>query len=206
MTATQNTMIWGSAPSTTCLKLWEYVSDIGGQDVLILGAGDGRNAKFLASQNFSVVCVDPDPKAISELESWAKTEGIALKTFVSDYDSFELSDQFDIVLSVGAIKNVDRDSVEKLFSKIAALTKPSGYNAISVFIDKPFINLQERRELFCSGDLMSLYGNSLILWTNQELFRGDSDDLYCVDRIIAKILPAGHKLDPEEVTGALSLI
>ncbi len=206
MTATQNTMIWGSAPSTTCLKLWEYVSDIGNQDVLILGVGDGRNAKFLASQNFSVVCVDPDSQAISELEKWAKIEGINLRTYVSDYDSCELSGQFDIVLSVGAIKNTNQESVEKLFSKIIAATKPNGYNAISVFIDKPFIDIADRKGLFNSGDLMSKYGSNMILWTNQELFRGNGNDLYCVDRIIAKVLPAGHKLNPDDVTGALSLI
>lgn len=206
MTATQNTMIWGSAPSTTCLKLWEYVSDIGNQDVLILGVGDGRNAKFLASQNFNVVCVDPDSQAISELEKWAKIEGIDLRTYVSDYDSCELSGQFDIVLSVGAIKNTNQESVEKLFKKIIAATKPNGYNAISVFIDKPFIDIADRKGLFNSGDLMSKYGNNMILWTNQELFRGNGNDLYCVDRIIAKVLPAGHKLNPDDVTGALSLI
>ncbi len=206
MAATQNTMIWGAAPSTTCLKLWEYVSDIGNQDVLILGVGDGRNVKFLASQNFNVVCVDSDSQAISELEKWATVEGINLKTYVSDYDSCELSGQFDIVLSVGAIKNTNKDSVNNLFSKIIAATKPNGYNAISVFIDKPFIDIADRNGLFNSGDLMSKYSSNMILWTNQELFKGNGNDLYCVDRIIAKILPSGHKLNPDDVSGALSLI
>jgi tellurite methyltransferase len=209
MSSKTHTMIWGSAPSTTCLKLWEYISETENQHFLIYGIGDGRNAKFLASQDFEVVAIDSDAEAVENLKKWAIAEGKNMSALVGNLDSIDIGGPYDVILSVGALNRISPDKRDKIFAQMLEHTKPNGYNAISVFVDKPFVRKHLSTDVgafFKSGELMSYYHQCNISWTNQELFRGSQDDLFCVDRIIARKLPDGHMINPEDIIQTVNLV
>ena len=209
MNSKMHTMIWGSAPSTTCLKLWEYVAETQNQHFLVYGIGDGRNAKFLAEQGFEVVAVDSDNEAIESLKSWAKANGAKVNAITGNLETVDIGGPYDIVLSVGVLNRVDPAKRSQVFDHLLAKTKPGGYNAVSVFVDKPFIRQSQPADIgtfFKSGELVSYYQACNIIWTNQELFRGNADDVFCVDRVIAKKMEDGHIISAEEISQSISLV
>lgn len=204
-----HTMIWGSAPSTTCLKLWEFISEIENQKFLIYGIGDGRNAKFLASQGFDVVAIDPDNDSVESLKKWAKDEGRKITALAGDLDSIDIGGPYDVILSVGVTNKILAEKRNDVFSKLLERTKPFGFNAVSVFVDKHFIgsdSASETGHFFRSGELMSYYHSCEICWATQELYKGTGDDLFCVDRVIARKMPEGHRVDPNNIGQSVSLV
>jgi cyclopropane fatty-acyl-phospholipid synthase-like methyltransferase len=209
MTSNKHTMIWGAAPSTTCLKLWEYISEVENQKILVFGIGDGRNAKFLASQGFEIVALDTDADLVENLKNWAKSEGRKLAAYVGDASQLDIGGPYDVILSVGMFNKIPPSQRDILFAQLLERTKPFGHVAVSVFVDKHFIDSNTKNDSktnFCSGQLMGYFHQSYICWTNQELYKNESDELYCVDRIIVRNIPQGHKMDPKEIGQLVSLV
>lgn len=204
-----HTMIWGSAPSTTCLKLWEFISEIEDQKFLIYGIGDGRNAKFLAGQGFDVVAVDSDSDSVESLRRWAADEGRKIQVIVGDIDTMDIGGPYDVILSVGMVNKIPTDKRNDIFSKLLEKTKPFGFNAVSVFVDKHFIGSKtfaESNHFFKSGELMGYYHSCEICWATQELYKGTGEDLFCVDRVIVRKMPEGHRVDPSNIGQSVSLV
>lgn len=202
-------MIWGTAPSTTCLKLWEYISEVENQKILVFGLGDGRNAKFLASQGFDIVAIDNDAEQVENLKNWAKSEGKSISAMVCDPGSIDVGGPYDVILSVGMFNKIPVSQRERLFSHVLESVKPFGHVAVSVFVEKHFIESNGKGDSsteFYSGQLMGFFHETQICWTNQELYKNESDELYCVDRIIAKKIPQGHKIDPKEIGQLVNLV
>lgn len=204
-----HTMIWGSAPSTTCLKLWEFISEVENQKFLIYGIGDGRNAKFLAGQGFDVVAIDPDPDSVESLKKWAKDENRKIMALTGDLDTIDIGGPYDVILSVGMMNKVPDGKRNEVFGRLLERTKPFGFNAVSVFVDKHFIGSTPTSEagfFFKSGELMNYYHSCDICWTTQELYKGTAADLYCVDRVIARKMQEGYKIDPKDIGQSVSLV
>lgn len=202
-------MIWGAAPSTTCLKLWEYVSEVENQKILVFGLGDGRNAKFLASQGFDIVAIDNDTDQVENLKAWGKAEGRNIIALAGDPCSMDIGGPYDVILSVGMFNKIPVDQRDSMFAMLQEKTKPFGHIAVSVFVDKHFIlgdGKSDAKSYFSSGQLMEYFHESYICWTNQELYKNETDELYCVDRIIARKIPKGHKIDPKEIGQLVSLV
>ncbi|MBP7732782.1 MAG: methyltransferase domain-containing protein [Caldisericia bacterium] len=209
MSSKMHTMIWGSAPSTTCLKLWEFISEVENQKFLIYGIGDGRNAKFLAGQGFEVVAIDPDNDSVETLKKWAKDEGRKITALAGDLDSIDIGGPYDVILSVGMMNRIPDTQRDEVFGKLLERTKPFGFIAVSVFVDKHFIGSNptpEASHFFKSGELMGYYHTCDICWTTQELYKGSGDDLFCVDRIMARKMPEGHRVDPNNIGQSVSLV
>jgi SAM-dependent methyltransferase len=66
---------------------------------LDLGAGEGRNALWLARQGWQVTAVDLSRVALDRLSAHAEEEGLRVETVVADIDSFlALGERFDLVV------------------------------------------------------------------------------------------------------------
>lgn len=56
---------------------------------LCLGAGEGRNAIFLARRGFSVTAVDLSQVGLAKAKAWAEEHGLALETEVADLGTYQ---------------------------------------------------------------------------------------------------------------------
>ncbi|ABK83253.1 class I SAM-dependent methyltransferase [Campylobacter fetus] len=72
-----------------------------GKSIIDIGCGTGTVAIPLASKGAKVCGIDLSPGMLEVLENDAKTLGIdsLITTFISDWDSYEIKDKFDIVLT-----------------------------------------------------------------------------------------------------------
>ena len=60
---------------------------------LVLAAGEGRNAVFLAQQGFDVTAVDVSARGLAKCRQLAAERGVSVRTVVADLDTFDLGRQ-----------------------------------------------------------------------------------------------------------------
>jgi 2-polyprenyl-3-methyl-5-hydroxy-6-metoxy-1,4-benzoquinol methylase len=75
--------------------------------VLDIGAGQGRDALFIARQGHAVTAVDLSPSGMKQLQQDADSEKLNIKTHVADICEFVPPHGFDIVLIDRALHMLD---------------------------------------------------------------------------------------------------
>ena len=123
--------------------------------VLDLGVGQGRNALFLATKGFSVVCVDVSKVAIRQFRDYAEKLGVEVKGVAEDITQFEFDQKYDIIISIGTLNLLQKEDAIELIERIKANTKSHGLNAVMAFTELD--PLQLISFLFESNELKRLY-------------------------------------------------
>ena len=207
MANSYNTMSWGTAPSTTCLKLWEFTDPEKLSDILVFGIGDGRNVIFLAQQGFNVTAVDTSKEIVDKVKKWADDVGVNINARKIDLTSLDLGGPYDTIISVGFAHVIPKDKRTELFAYLDKITKDGGFHAVSSFVDKPFLSKSSMvtEQLLTSGELLSYYHSWRIHWSTQELFK-NATDVHCVDRLIGEKIAPGHKISADDIQQPLGIV
>lgn len=128
-----------------------------GASVLDLGCGEGRLMLPLAEAGFKVVGVDVSEAGIAKLKRIAGERGLEVDASVADLNTFEISGEFDLMISDGVFHNIHREHAERLIAEMKSHTRPGGYNLVKLFTTKVppppelakfHIGLWEEEELF----------------------------------------------------------
>lgn len=91
--------------------------------VLDVGAGQGRNALFLARRGFEVDAIDLSAVAIETVSLRAAEEGLRIRALVCGFESFVPAvDHYSTVLLLGLIPVLVRDSIELLRERVSTWT------------------------------------------------------------------------------------
>jgi SAM-dependent methyltransferase len=114
------------------LKVHIGVMDRTGQ-VLDVGAGQGRNALFLAREGVSVDAVDPSAVAVEILSSVAKRENLPLRAHRCGFEDFDPQVPYGAVLLLGLIPELPRDSIRLLLERIDKWTVAGGLAFATAF-------------------------------------------------------------------------
>ena len=166
-------LFWKEQPSDICLEILDKFPPDKFPKIIDIGAGEGRNAIFFAKQGYKVTAVDISKNGINKIKKIAKIQGVEIKTIVEDITNLKIEDTYDIVFSMGTLHYVESQKRKELFERLKESTRFEGINVISVFVYKPFIKElrtdSEIRNLFCSGELMSYYGEWKILNTMEKI-------------------------------------
>lgn len=96
--------------------------------VLDLGCGQGRDALFLGGIGYRVVGVDISDVGIEQLNKAAKQEELQVEGVVADISSFDITNEYDIVL-LDSMFHFYKNDVEKetrLLRRIMEEIKPGG--------------------------------------------------------------------------------
>lgn len=68
---------------------------------LCLAEGQGRNAVWLAQQNFAVTAMDQSPVGLDRAQKLAEERGVAIQTEVGDLTSYDLGEgRWDTIVSI----------------------------------------------------------------------------------------------------------
>jgi tellurite methyltransferase len=119
--------LFGEEPMPLVKKALKYVSE---GKALELGVGNGRNTLFLLSNSFEVTGVDMSEEGIKILNKRAK-DSPSLNLIVSDVLEFESTEKFDLVLAIGLLHFLEKESIDSLISKMKAWTTKGGLNVIA---------------------------------------------------------------------------
>lgn len=105
-----------------------------GGAALDVGAGWGRNARFLAANGFEVTAVDTDSEALAELDDYAERSGAPIITHVCDIRTFRPHREYDVVVCTMTLHFVTSQAeFEAALAMLKAATAPDGILVASTY-------------------------------------------------------------------------
>ena len=122
----------GNEPSNL---LWEKYGLIDrSKPVLDVGAGQGRNAFFLARKGFSVDAIDNSLVSVETVKSVAAREGLPIRTFHSGFAEFRQENcMYSGVLLLGLVQILTRSEIGLLGQKAKEWTETGGLLFVTAF-------------------------------------------------------------------------
>lgn len=134
--------------------------------VLELGAGEGRNALFLAGKGFEVTALDVSAVGVEKINTQAKSLGLTLNTEVGDALSYQWPKNFDVIVSTFMMHHLSRADALTLIGQIKENTTAGGLHALSLFTKEGDFftqNPETPRFYPALGELKEIYNDWEIL-------------------------------------------
>lgn len=186
---------WGKQPSAMCDRVIEIIrpSSDYRPKLLDLGCGEGRNAVYFAQHGFDVFGLDTSLPGLKKAKRYAEEVGVSVETIQADIINYTLKDTYDVIFSTGTLHYLPPEVRSQRFQDYKDCTSPDGINALSVFVEKPFIprapDAEATAHVYQSGELMSYYWDWEILYSTEEIFDDMSSGIphqHAVNRIISR--------------------
>lgn len=115
--------LFGEAPAQ---MLVENPWIIEGSDTcLCVADGEGRNSVWLAKQGLSVTSFDLSPTAVERARALAEKAGVRLETHINDWEGWDWSRSFDLVVAVFVQFMGPEDRVHQ-FETLRQAVRPGG--------------------------------------------------------------------------------
>lgn len=132
---------WGTKPAKYVRLLVDYIgNDLTNMAILDFGAGEGKNAVYLANYGANLTAVDISPVALSRFKLQPNYHEVShrIKTVTTDIRNANFRDDtFDVVVAYGILHCLD--SVAEISSQIVNIkkwVKSSGYFVGATFTDE----------------------------------------------------------------------
>lgn len=103
--------------------------------VLDYGCGLGNLAVAAARKGCSVVALDASHTAIERLRQVARAESLALQAGEVDLRTYELSEDFDVAVSIGLLMFFDCPTAFARLADLQAHVRPGGVAVVNVLVE-----------------------------------------------------------------------
>jgi tellurite methyltransferase len=186
---------WTTEPSAICHRVVEIVQPSKERKLKLidLGCGEGRNAVFFATHGFDVLGLDLSAPGLEKMRRLADEQGVPVATQLGDIRSFELQHEYAVVFSTGALHYMPPEIRRERYAHFKQMTRAGGVNALSVFVNKPFIaeapDAEATAHQYHSGELLGYYWDWEVVYTTEEIFDCNSSGIphrHAVNRVIAR--------------------
>lgn len=150
-----------------------------------IGAGEGRNALWLAQEGFDIYAIEPSVVGSHKIEQKAKDSGISLHIINKDFLTAAkgLSD-VGFVLTMTSLEHMEYDYLQETIGEIKRILKSGGYIYAMVFTEddpgyrKETVNASECamfiKHYFKKGELRELFGDFEILEYSEYIKQDDT--------------------------------
>lgn len=121
-------MPWADRTEMEVERALAMLKPAGGERVLDLACGTGRHSRELTRRGFEVVGVDISPELLEMAEREAGEAGLEIAFMQADLRELELSEEFDLVLSLndGAVGYFETDEENRRTFEVVAQVLRSG--------------------------------------------------------------------------------
>jgi len=115
--------------------------------VLDVGAGQGRNAFYLARWGFAVDAVEPAPAGAETIAAVAARDGLRIRTHACGFEDFPGEPSgYSGILLIGMTQVLSREAMVDLLARVDAWTAPRGLVFVTAFtVDDARYALHARR-------------------------------------------------------------
>ncbi|MBU6231175.1 MAG: methyltransferase domain-containing protein [Patescibacteria group bacterium] len=153
-------------PSDAVIRAAELIAPC---STLDLGAGEGRNAIYLARAGFDVTAVDFSEVGLRKLQKEAKAARVSVRIKKSDVLGFEWDRPFRLIVCAYVMHHIGRAQGLELIEKMKRSTERRGLNVIAAFTTEGDFFRKDpvaSAELFYPklGELDQLYSGWEIEW------------------------------------------
>lgn len=104
-------------------------------DLLDYGCGMGNLAVAAARRGCRVVALDGSATAIAHLQQRATAEALAIRALHADLRNFELTGEFDTVVSIGVLMFFDCATAERNLARLRSHLREGGFAIINVLVE-----------------------------------------------------------------------
>ncbi|MFH2203499.1 MAG: class I SAM-dependent methyltransferase [Elusimicrobiota bacterium] len=101
--------------------------------VLDMGAGQGRNALYLAKEGYSVHAVDLSQVGVDSIKKAAAGDQLPVEAHLCGFDRWEKPGAYSAVLLFGIIPDLDRDGIQTLAKKASSWLRDDGLLLVNAF-------------------------------------------------------------------------
>ncbi|MGE3313632.1 MAG: cyclopropane-fatty-acyl-phospholipid synthase family protein [Planctomycetaceae bacterium] len=123
-------LVYGAAPNEFLASMAGLFPESG--DALDIGAGEGRNALFLASRGLNVLAVDQSAVGMQKAQRLALERGLKLRTEAADLNDFDAGpNSFDVVSSI--FVHLPRELRAKVHQRVVKWLKPGGIYLLEAY-------------------------------------------------------------------------
>lgn len=132
---------WGTAPAKYVRLLVDYVgNDLSNMAILDFGAGEGKNAVYLANYGAKITALDISSVALSRFNLQPNYNEVShrIKAINGDVRDFDFDDNaFDVVIAYGILHCLDSViEISNQIIKIKKWVRDSGYFVGATFTDE----------------------------------------------------------------------
>ena len=121
--ATTEGYLFGEAPARVLVENPWMVA--GATTCLCVADGEGRNGVWLARQGLTVTSFDGAPTAVDRARALAARSGVAVEAQVSDWDQWDWSRSFDLVVAI-FVQYAGPDARARQFADLRRAVRPGG--------------------------------------------------------------------------------
>ena len=116
-------LAYGEAPNDFLSSMADRLPSSG--RALDIGAGEGRNALFLAARGLNVLAVDQSEVGMRKAQRLAQERGLALRTQAVDLQHFDAeADSFDVISSI--FVHLPEELRAAVYRRVGTWLKPGG--------------------------------------------------------------------------------
>jgi tellurite methyltransferase len=192
--------VFGTAPSDWARATARLVRP--GDAVLDLGCGEGRDSVFFAELGARVTGVDLAPGGLDKGRRLARRRGVHVRWIEGAMTRALPRARFDLIFSCGTIHYVPRAERRPLFRRLAAMTRPGGYQAHVVFTDRQVH--EEKGEIvdyFTAGELREAFVEWQVMRSGERVISCAQDGSvhgHSVEELVAArpVVPAPWPAEP----------
>ena len=103
--------------------------------VLDLGCGLGNLTIEAARRGATVLALDASETAIERIRHVAATENLAIKAELADLSTYQISESYDVIVSIGLLMFMEKSKAHKILKNIKLHVIPGGCAIINVLVD-----------------------------------------------------------------------
>ncbi|MCR5501718.1 MAG: methyltransferase domain-containing protein [Lachnospiraceae bacterium] len=184
---------WGTEPGSFLDELADLNPPSAGKKVLDIGCGEGKDAVYMAQKGYEVSAFDLTENGIRKTIALAETRNVRINAYVDDINSFDISEQYDIIYSTGTVQYLFDENKADFFRKLEKITRPDGVVFINVFVEKPFLELppdwDKEEKMWKPGELFTYFADWKFERIDEVIFEDQSGGVphyHCMDTIICR--------------------
>ncbi|KAF0240365.1 MAG: hypothetical protein FD167_4186 [bacterium] len=120
--------------------------------VLDLGCGLGNLSIEAARRGAKVLALDGSETAIEYICSVAVTENLAIKTKLVDLSTYQISENYDVIVSIGLLMFMEKSKGYEMLNNIKLHVGSGGYAIINVLIDSTtYLDMFDHNNFYLFG-------------------------------------------------------
>jgi 2-polyprenyl-3-methyl-5-hydroxy-6-metoxy-1,4-benzoquinol methylase len=163
--------VFGSEPEKILVRYADKIDK--SKPVLYIGAGQGRNAFYLADMGFHIEAIDPSSVAIETINKIASEKKYSIISVQSDYENYNPPKIYSAILVFGLIQILDWKSIISLTGKIENRTASGSLVFVTAFSkkDSSFQNYSAKWNAVGKNSFTDGNGNHRIFLEENEILK-----------------------------------
>ncbi|WP_049971753.1 methyltransferase domain-containing protein [Haladaptatus cibarius] len=168
---------WGTEPNGLAETILEFAPERTAPAAVDIGAGEGRDAIYLAEHGYGVLAVDPIHNGLKKAEQLAEKHDVVIQTREADVNDLDFP-AMDVVYSCGVLQYLRPENRTEQFEQFKTSTTDGGIHVLFAFVNHPDVptapDWSDNEYFYEPGELREYYDDWEVVEEDEFVFDDDS--------------------------------